>query len=78
VRRVIAAAAKKKREDDTQAAGIAAPTSDTGVNARGRSNFVQAQHHLAEALEMDGLIRRSGSRPLSQKDLLKLYSCRRL
>jgi len=35
VRRVIVAAAKKKREDDTQAADIAAPTSDTGVNARG-------------------------------------------
>jgi hypothetical protein len=49
VRCVIAAAAKKKRKDDTQAADIAAPTSDTGVNALGRSNFAQAQHHLAES-----------------------------
>jgi hypothetical protein len=49
VRCVITAAAKKKRKDDTQAADIAAPTSDTGVNALGRSNFAQAQHHLTES-----------------------------
>jgi hypothetical protein len=78
VRRVIAAAAKKKREDDAKPL-ISPRRSATQVLTRGADQILPRHNIISlKALEMDGLIERSGSRPLNQKDLLKLYSCRRL